>query len=224
MSLWIDWKSNISPKIKQWEHYCLFGLELLMKSGYFTYGKNEFLLQPIYSSKWTWIDQELKIVYLGMGIEFYLKGLYLKKSFSIQQVNNKLIYPINVAKIKPDKLFREQNVSFDHMIQDDNLSLILDKKEVKQVLGGLKIIQKWRNVVVHSIRLNRTESGEQLYLITDSVNILHNHLIKSEKRLIKNINKIIEPWLKDRFHHGRFIEKGSVSKERKMIFDFPRSH
>lgn len=218
MSAWYYHNKIESYKRKPWKIYCLVGFELLLKSDHFTYGENKFWPQPFFSSKWTWVDNELRTVYLGMGTEFYLKGAYLKYGFSIQKINRQSIFQENVKKIDKNKLFNKQNVSFDQMIKEHNLSLIIDKKEIGSARDGLLIIQDWRNNVLHSVRLTKTVMGKDLSSVTDSINILHGLLMSHEKQLESSINKVAKPWLKDRYPDGKFIKREPLSRGRKRKF------
>ncbi|MBM3248176.1 MAG: hypothetical protein FJZ10_01980 [Candidatus Omnitrophica bacterium] len=217
MSAWFYNKEIESPKRRLWKNYCLVGFELLLKSDHFTYGENKFWPQPFFSSKWTWVDNELRTAYLGIGVEFYLKGAYLKNGFSIQQINKQFIFPENIVKIDKNQLFRKQHITFYQMITGHNLNLIVDQKEIEKTRCGLLIVQDWRNTVLHSVRLTKTVSSKELCLVTDSVNALHNLLIRHEKQLISSIKRIAKPWLEDRYPDGKFMKTEPPSKRRKPM-------
>ena len=95
----------------------------------------------------------LNRVYLGLGFEFLLKSIFLKKGYVINKINKKgLAHPIRVGTIRKDDL-DARTYELGYFI---DLLLKIKPKNIDlrdynyYIIWGLLIAQNWRNQDMHT--------------------------------------------------------------------------
>ncbi|MFA6072778.1 MAG: hypothetical protein WC758_01565 [Candidatus Woesearchaeota archaeon] len=114
---------------------------------------------PLDLTEWNKHDY-LNRVYLGLGFEFLLKAIYLKKGYVINKINlnllkkeeiNKPTIPVKSSKMRKKYLCSEVHelgyfIDTLEKITPTNVNSLKFEYGVK---SGLKIVQKWRNSDIH---------------------------------------------------------------------------
>ena len=120
----------------------------------------------------------LDLIHLGIGIEYWLKCIFLKKDFVIHA-------PLKLVKdYIPQKIGELTEFNPDKTLNNStlikNISLVFDETEVdlSRLNKGLSLIAEWRNQIFHLSPLSWGESNFTSELISWTIDVLDTKLKK----------------------------------------------
>jgi hypothetical protein len=168
---------------EQWGDYHTHGLESLVMSGrvdrtLFTepLGRSADRVLAMFiarDSEAPWIYFVAGRLLAGVGAEILLKGLYLKRGYSIRNPEDPQRQP--VARLgTPEALLFDPYVcaSFGTLLAEHNLELLGDARVYKP----LTVAKWWRDQAAHTAMSSTGDAGVHLIRLAMSLRVLHDEL------------------------------------------------
>ena len=157
-----------------------YAKRLIVKSGYYSLSKMMQISFKELGNPFNYLhfNRDLDKIYLGLGMEFLMKALYLHKGHVIHKVNNNARNPIRIENLqRTDNIDYDWTISFNHL--KNNIHLIINNN-IQTYTEALTIIQNWRNGLVHQAIDPGEENSAQWLKIQNTIAEFHNRIIEDE--------------------------------------------
>jgi len=170
-----------------WRALLQYGFGIFLRSGLFRYSSKKSCftlksLKEIRDPLKIWADYELIELYLRVGLEQYLKSLYIKKGYLVHEFSrDKNIAKNDMFNIR--KIICKQDKTVDLIVLGNqcNLTNILDARIVKKLSKVIDRIRIKGNSPAHWYRQRIIISMDELKENLKLVNYLHRNLLKSSR-------------------------------------------
>jgi hypothetical protein len=125
----------------------------------------------------------------GTGVEILLKGLYLKRGYSIRDPNDRRKQSLALLGSEDDKMFNPRiSASFGTLLRRHNLQLI-------DGVGGfeaLTVAKWWRDQAAHAAVSHTGDAGSHLVRLGMALRALHDRLMSdADEAHAKEMDKIL---------------------------------
>jgi hypothetical protein len=170
---------------EDWREYHTHGLECIVMSGrirsaLFTEdpgGRAEPILAAFarYDDKAPWIHFVAGRLLAGVGVEILLKGLYLKRGYSIRNPDDHRAQPLAALGEDARRFNPRVSASFGTLLRDHNLQLIEDPGAFKP----LAIAKWWRDDAAHTAMNSSGDAGAHLLGLGMALRHLHRSLLEA---------------------------------------------